>query len=138
MTEKYNKLFEEFPPVSTQQWMDKITADLKGADFNRKLVWKTNEGIDVRPFYREENLEKLEYLNSLPGEFPYVRGNKKNNNDWLVRQSIQVNDLAEANKKALTYLMKGVDSLAFVFDGGSESVDEPVESVNNPALDLGK
>lgn len=129
MAEKYNKLFNEFPPVSTQQWMDKVTADLKGADFNRRLVWKTNEGIDVQPFYREEDLEKLDYLNSLPGEFPFVRGNKKISNDWLVRQSIQVKDLAEANKKALTYLMKGVNSLAFVFDGCSESVDEPVESV---------
>ncbi|MDO8927915.1 MAG: methylmalonyl-CoA mutase family protein [Bacteroidota bacterium] len=120
MAEKYNKLFNEFPPVSTQQWMDKVTADLKGADFNRRLVWKTNEGIDVQPFYREEDLEKLDYLNSLPGEFPYTRGNKKTNNEWLVRQSIQVNNLAEANKKALTYLMKGVNSLAFVFDGSSE------------------
>jgi methylmalonyl-CoA mutase len=120
MAEKYNKLFNEFPPVSTQQWMDKVTADLKGADFNRKLVWKTNEGIDIQPFYREENLEKLDYLNSLPGEFPFVRGTKKNNNAWLVRQSIQVNDLAEANKKALTYLMKGVDSLAFVFKTSTE------------------
>ncbi|MDP3915403.1 MAG: methylmalonyl-CoA mutase family protein [Bacteroidota bacterium] len=120
MAEKYNKLFNEFPPVSTQQWMDKVTADLKGADFNRRLVWKTNEGIDVQPFYREEDLEKLDYLNSLPGEFPFVRGNKKIGNDWLVRQSIQVKDLAEANKKALTYLMKGVNSLAFVFDGCSE------------------
>ena len=120
MAEKYNKLFNEFPPVSTQQWMDKVTADLKGADFNRRLVWKTNEGIDVQPFYREEDLEKLDYLNSLPGEFPFVRGNKKIGNDWLVRQSIQVKDLAEANKKALTYLMKGVNSLAFVFDGSSE------------------
>lgn len=114
MSEKYNKLFEEFPPISTRQWIDKITADLKGADFNRKLVWKTNEGIDVQPFYREENLEKLDYLNSLPGEFPFVRGTKKNNNEWLVRQSITVNNFTEANKKALTYLMKGVDSLAFV------------------------
>lgn len=120
MANKYNKLFEEFPPVSTQQWMDKVTADLKGADFNRKLVWKTNEGIDVQPFYRAENLENLEYLNSLPGEFPFVRGNKKNNNDWLVRQSIAVTDFAEANKKALNYLMKGVDSLAFVFSGCTE------------------
>jgi len=120
MAEKYNKLFEEFPPVSTQQWMDKVTADLKGADFNRRLVWKTNEGIDVQPFYREEDLEKLGYLNSLPGEFPYTRGNKKNNNEWLVRQSIPVNDLAEANKKALTYLMKGVNSLAFVFNTHTE------------------
>jgi methylmalonyl-CoA mutase len=120
MTEKYNKLFEEFPPVSTRQWMDKVTADLKGADFNRRLVWKTNEGIDVQPFYREEDLEKLDYLNSLPGEFPYTRGNRKTNNEWFVRQSIQVNDLAEANKKALTYLMKGVNSLAFVFNASTE------------------
>ncbi|MBA4409750.1 MAG: methylmalonyl-CoA mutase family protein [Bacteroidota bacterium] len=120
MAEKYIGLFEEFPPVSTQQWMDKVTADLKGADYNKKLVWKTNEGIDVQPFYREENLEKLDYLNSLPGEFPFVRGNKKNNNGWLVRQSIPVIDLAEANKKALTYLMKGVDSLAFEFKESGE------------------
>ena len=120
MAEKYNNLFEEFPPVSTQQWMDKVTADLKGADFNRKLVWKTNEGIDVQPFYRAENLETLDYLNSLPGEFPYVRGTKKNNNEWLVRQSIVVKDFAEANKKALNYLMRGVDSLAFVFKASTE------------------
>ena len=122
MAEKYNNLFEEFPPVSTQQWMDKVTADLKGADFNRKLVWKTNEGIDVQPFYRAENLESLDYLNNLPGEFPYVRGTKKNNNEWLVRQSIVVKDFAEANKKALNYLMRGVDSLAFVFNGGELTV----------------
>ena len=120
MAEKYNNLFSEFPPVSTQQWMDKVTADLKGADFSRKLVWKTNEGIDVQPFYRAENLTELDYLNSLPGEFPFVRGTKKNNNEWLVRQSIVVTDLAEANKKALNYLMRGVDSLAFVFKASTE------------------
>jgi len=136
MAEKYNNLFEEFPPVSTQQWMDKVTADLKGADFNRKLVWKTNEGIDVQPFYRAENLENLDYLNSLPGEFPFVRGTKKNNNDWLVRQSIAVTDLAEANKKALNYLMRGVDSLAFVFSGCTEySVADVAVLLNEIQLD---
>jgi methylmalonyl-CoA mutase len=136
MAEKYNKLFNEFPPVSTQQWMDKVTADLKGADFNRRLVWKTNEGIDVQPFYREEDLEKLDYLNSLPGEFPFVRGNKKIGNDWLVRQSIQVKDLAEANKKALTYLMKGVNSLAFIFIEATElSVADLAVLLNDIQLD---
>ncbi len=135
MAEKYNNLFEEFPSISTQQWMDKITVDLKGADFNRKLVWKTNEGIDIQPFYREENLAKLDYLNSLPGEFPFVRGNKKNNNEWLVRQGILVKDLAEANKKALAYLMKGVDSLAFVFSGRTElSVAELAVLLNDIQL----
>ena len=136
MPEKYNKLFEEFPAVSTQQWMDKVTVDLKGADFNRRLVWKTNEGIDVQPFYREEDLDKLGYLNSLPGEFPYTRGNKKNNNEWLVRQSIKVNNFSDANKKALDYLMKGVNSLAFVFNECTElSVADLSVLLNDIALE---
>lgn len=139
MAEKYNNLFEEFPPVSTQQWMDKITADLKGADYNKKLVWKTNEGFDVQPFYRAENMDEVSFLNSLPGEFPFVRGTKKTNNEWLVRQSIAVSDLAEANKKALNYLMRGVDSLAFVFNGGDLTVadlDVLLKDVCLPAVEV--
>lgn len=116
MAEKYTKLFEEFPPVSGEAWKAKIVADLKGADFDRKLVWRTNEGFAVQPYYRQEDLATVSYLNTLPGEFPFVRGTKKNNNEWLVRQDIVVKDLAEANKKALDVLMKGVNSLGFVFD----------------------
>ncbi|MGD9928714.1 MAG: methylmalonyl-CoA mutase family protein [Mangrovibacterium sp.] len=120
MAEKYNKLFEEFPPISTETWKAKVVADLKGADFDRKLVWRTNEGFSVQPFYRQEDLTKLEYLDTLPGEFPYVRGTKTNNNDWYVRQNIIVKDLEEANKKALDVLMKGVTSLGFVFNECTE------------------
>lgn len=115
MADNKVKLFTEFPPVSTQEWVDKITADLKGADFNRKLVWRTLEGFDVQPFYRQENLDDKEYLNQLPGEYPYLRGTKTDN-DWFIRQDIKVEDMAEANKKALDCLNKGVNSLAFCFD----------------------
>ena len=116
MADKSNQpLFSEFPPVSTQEWMGKITADLKGADFEKKLVWRTNEGFSVRPFYRQEDLEPLKYLDSLPGEFPYVRGTQTSNT-WLVRQSIIVKDVAAANQKALNLINKGVDSLGFVFE----------------------
>jgi len=111
---KNEKLFDQFPPVSTKEWMDKIRSDLKGADFHKKLVWKTNEGFEVKPFYRMEDTENLMYINTLPGEFPYIRGNKINNNNWYVRQSIEVSDYVEANRKALTILMKGVDSLGFI------------------------
>ncbi|MFV0553330.1 MAG: methylmalonyl-CoA mutase family protein, partial [Mangrovibacterium sp.] len=118
MSENNNKLFQEFPSVSTEEWKAKITADLKGADYDRKLVWRTNEGFAVQPFYRLEDVEKLDYLNTLPGQFPYVRGVKTNDNDWFVRQNIAVqgSDYAAANKKALEVLNKGVTSLGFVFD----------------------
>ena len=92
---------------------EKITADLKGADFEKKLVWRTNEGFKVKPFYRKEDLEGLKTTEALPGEFPYLRGNKKDNNEWLVRQEIKVDDVKEANAKALDILNKGIDSLSF-------------------------
>ena len=50
MANTKEKLFAEFPPVSTEQWEAVITTDLKGADYERKLVWKTGEGFDVRPY----------------------------------------------------------------------------------------
>jgi len=116
MADSKEKLFSEFPPVSTQEWMDKVTVDLKGADFEKRLVWKTNEGFKVKPFYRAEDLEGIKTTDSLPGEFPYVRGTKTNNN-WFVRQDIDVTDPKKANEKALEILNKGITSLGFNFSG---------------------
>lgn len=120
MTEKKINLFEEFPPVSTAEWQSKIETDLKGKDFEKTLVWRTNEGFSVRPFYRVEDLEKVDYLNTLPGQFPFIRGAKTNGNEWYIRQDIQVSNLEEANKKAHDVLNKGVNSLGFVFKGCTE------------------
>lgn len=128
MAEKENcKLFSEFAPNTTQEWIDKVTADLKGADFNKKLVWKTDEGFSVQPMYRLENMKELENLECLPGEFPFVRGNRKDNNDWFVRQDIVVEDVAEANRKALDILNRGVNSLGFVLEGCGEFTREDME-----------
>ena len=111
------KLFTEFTAPTTQEWLDKIEVDLKGADFQKRLVWRTNEGFNVQPFYRREDLKDMKTPDALPGEFPFVRGNKKDSNEWYVRQNIVVEDAKEANKKALDILNKGVDSLGFKLQG---------------------
>jgi len=112
--EKNKKLFDEFSPTSTEKWEEKIKQDLKGADYDKKLIWKTTEGFNVKPYYRSEDLSDLEYLNSFPGEFPYTRSSKKTSNDWLISQDILVNNVEEANKKALDVLIKGVNSLGYI------------------------
>ena len=114
--DKKERLFEKFPPVSTEKWMEKITADLKGADFKKKLVWKTRDGIEVMPFYRQEDLDKLGHTGFLPGDYPFVRGVNVSDNTWLVRQDITVNDYKAANAKALDILMRGVSSPGFVIE----------------------
>lgn len=120
MAEKKEKLFDQFPGVSYEEWRAKVEADLKGADFNKKLVWRTNEGFNVQPIYRAEDTADLKTTDSQPGQFPYVRGTRTNN-DWLTRQEINAETPAEANAVALEVLTKGVTSLGY-------SVAEPTEA----------
>lgn len=110
---KDEKLFNEFPPVSTEDWEKVIERDLKGADYERKLVWKTDEGFRVAPYYRAENLNDINYLESLPGEFPFTRGKSSENNDWDIVQEVEGDDLAEANRVAVDAIAKGANSVAF-------------------------
>lgn len=118
MANSKEKLFEQFPPVSTEAWIEKVTADLKGADFEKKLVWRTNEGFNVKPMYRAEDTEGMSSTNSAPGEFPFVRGTKCDN-VWLIRQDIKASDVVAANAKAKDVLTKGVTSLCFKVEADS-------------------
>ena len=128
------KLFTEFAAPTTQEWLDKIQVDLKGADFQKRLVWRTNEGFNVQPFYRREDLANLKTPDALPGEFPFVRGNKKDSNAWYVRQNIVVGeDPQAANAKALDILNKGIDSLGFHIPGKMVS-KETVETLLDQIL----
>ncbi|NLI71511.1 MAG: methylmalonyl-CoA mutase small subunit, partial [Bacteroidales bacterium] len=112
MADKKLNLLADFPAVSTEQWMEVVTRDLKGSDFEKRLVWRTNEGFKVQPFYRAEDIEGLKTTEVKPAAYPYVRSTKPNN-DWLIRQDIKVENVVEANKKALNALSRGATSLGF-------------------------
>lgn len=127
--EKLKKLFSDFPPITTKEWEAVIQKDLKGADYNKKLIWKTGEGFQARPYYRSEDLKNIDFLNTLPDQFPYIRGDKKNGNHWHIRQDIVVDDIKKANKKALNILMKGVTSLGFIFDAKFKPTINDIEQL---------
>jgi len=138
MSEKKLNLLADFPPVSTEEWMKKIMEDLKGADFEKKLVWKTDEGFNVQPFYRLENIENLKTTKLLPGKFPYVRGTKTDN-EWFIRQDIKVENIKEANAKALDILNKGINSLGFDVRGreiSSSLLKDLLENINAECIEL--
>ena len=117
------KLFAEFPPVSTKEWEDVINKDLKGADYEKKLVWKTGEGFDVKPYYRNEDLEKLGYLQCEPGQFPYLRGENANGNDWEVRQDFHIRDVKAANAMAVEAVKRGAKGVGLC-GKGVENIDQ--------------
>jgi len=111
--EKFNKdlrLNDEFPQISTEEWEAVISNDLKGADYEKKLIWKTADGLKIRPYYRAEDLKDLPFSKVLPCQSPFIRGNKIDNN-WLIRQEIIEDDPVIANSKALQAINKGAESL---------------------------
>ncbi|PKO99601.1 MAG: methylmalonyl-CoA mutase small subunit [Bacteroidetes bacterium HGW-Bacteroidetes-8] len=131
------KLFSEFLPVSTQQWEEVINKDLKGADYEKRLIWKTMEGISVRPYYRSEDLEQLNHLQSTLASFPFVRGTK-DTNSWLVRQGYCAwESFTKANEQAVDALKKGVDSVAFCIDG-KRGITQEKMAILLKGIDLSK
>lgn len=109
-----DKLFSEFPPVSTQKWEEVIMADLKGADYTKKLVWKTLDGFDVKPYYRAEDLKDLN-----------LHPSTKETNNWDIRQDVFEADIKTANAIALEGIKRGVNSIGF--DAVNVETDKDLE-----------
>src|SRR5579871_2562902 len=94
---------EEFPPVSTAAWDAAILKDQKGQAPKNRL------------FYRAEDRGGLEYLDAPPGEFPYTRGARANN-EWSIREAVR--DI----KDAQAALDAGADEIALVV--GDQDIEE--------------
>jgi methylmalonyl-CoA mutase len=92
-------LFSEFIGTATAAWKQKIQADLKGADYNETLLWKTNEGITVKPFYTKED------RTNIPVKLPQK--------SFKICQNIVVSDEKTANKFALEAIEKGATAIQF-------------------------
>jgi methylmalonyl-CoA mutase len=115
-------LFAEFPYVTKEQWKEKTLADLKGADFDKKLVWKTQEGFDLQPYYTEDDLKDLSYLKNFESSILNMEDGSQGPRYWVNREKIVVKDADTANKAAIHALNSGADGLLFDLTG-KEGID---------------
>tara|TARA_R110002012_G_scaffold11112_3_gene49886 strand:+ start:17449 stop:18837 length:1389 start_codon:yes stop_codon:yes gene_type:complete len=115
-------LFEDFDEVSAKQWKQKIQYDLKGADYNDTLVWKSPEGINVKPFYHEDDFKE---------DFQPIPGQPQN---WKIAQKIFIDDEKIANHIALDALKRGAEAIVFTaaedFDPKTVFKDFPFEQAS--------
>ncbi|MFD2565568.1 methylmalonyl-CoA mutase subunit beta [Aquimarina rubra] len=110
-------LFEGFDKVSAKEWKQKIQFDLKGADYNEALIYKSFEGIDIKPFYNEEDIVDLKENISHPSS-------------WKNSIKIEVEDAVSGNAKALDAIKKGAESIYFTIT--KENIDPSVLLSNIP------
>lgn len=95
-------LFDIFPEVSAAQWKQKIQYDLKGTDYNNTLIWKSNEGINVKPFYHADDFQEANKLYTSTVE------------SWSINQTIYAANAEKANQKAINAIDRGAESIKFL------------------------
>jgi methylmalonyl-CoA mutase len=108
-----DKLLEEFPPISTEAWEEAIRKDLKGADYTRKLMWQTEEGLAVKPYYRKEDIAALDSLRQ-SRVCSSIAAGRRLNGDWRIREEIDAINPEQANQDARRAVAAGAEQIAFL------------------------
>ncbi len=138
MDEQHKKLLQEFPPVSKKEWKGLIIKDLNGGDYNKKMVWHTIDALDIEPFYTSDDLEQIQFIDSAPASYPFVRGNKIHSNDWQICQLVNASDVKSANAKAKEIISKGVSGIEFQLDfmNNQEEFDLLLDGIDITSVSL--
>ncbi|MEW4925133.1 methylmalonyl-CoA mutase subunit beta [Algibacter sp. 2305UL17-15] len=113
-----NSLFNEFEPVSAKQWKQKIQFDLKGADYNDTLVWTSNEGIQVKPFYHADDFKTT----------PKLSGTQAS--QFKICDAIFVQHAGKSNKNAISAINSGAESLKFIIPSEAISIENLLKNID--------
>ena len=109
-------LFDDFNPISSKQWKQKIQFELKGADYSETLVWNSAEDIQVKPFYHKDENSKRYSNNTKATEFK-------------ICQNIFVYDVEKSIERAVNTLSRGADSIRFSIENDSIDVIRLLENL---------
>jgi methylmalonyl-CoA mutase len=101
----------EFPPADRDQWRALVDGVLKGRPFEKVLVNRLHDGIELQPLYTADDVSVGDAALGLPGAAPFVRGAEPAATGWDVRQHHVVVDAPSANAAMLTDLERGATSL---------------------------
>ncbi|TXD85079.1 methylmalonyl-CoA mutase [Subsaximicrobium wynnwilliamsii] len=117
-------LFEQFKAVSAKQWKQKIQADLKGADYNDTLIWHSNEGINVKPFYHADDFEHLPNTSEARAS------------QFKICQTIFVANVQMSNKKALDAIERGAESIKFIIPAEDISIEQLLQNITLSSIPI--
>jgi methylmalonyl-CoA mutase len=115
----YEKLFEDFPATGAAEWRKTAEESLAGAPFEKKLITRTPEGIDLQPIYSKEDWEKLPLQATWPGLPPYLRDSTalgSRSNGWKIAQELPYGQPGEFNQALLQDLNRGQNCVNLLFD----------------------
>jgi len=104
--------------TSIEEWQKLATQQMKGKTPD-ELSWATAEGIDVKCLYTAEDIAGQDYLNTMPGAAPYIRGPQATmyaGRPWTIRQYAGFSTAEESNRFYRNALAAGGQGVSVAFD----------------------
>ncbi|MBU8869294.1 MAG: acyl-CoA mutase large subunit family protein [Gemmatimonadales bacterium] len=123
-----NSLLGDFPKSNLVRWEEEVKRLLKGADFAKTMVTETLEGIRVRSLYTAADTGDFSWLDSLPGQAPFVRGTKGGgylDSPWLIAQELLLPSCGEFNEAIVKDLGRGQSAVNLVLDRAGRAGLDP-------------
>ena len=124
MSDERLALAAGFPDVSVEAWKESLDKVLKGAPFEKKMVVKTYDGIDIQPLYTKADWSAENNPSGFPGAAPYTRGNTaagRSADGWDIRAVHAKADISTANDEILDDLERGVTSITLQLDEAAQA-----------------
>jgi methylmalonyl-CoA mutase len=115
-------LRDSFPVPTLEAWRAQAEEELKGGEFDKKLVWRPLEGFAVQPIYRREDSAELAHVGGLPGFAPFVRGTYPLSGVrpcWQVRQDCTQASPEEVNAALRDGLARGQTAVGIRLDNAA-------------------
>ena len=116
-------LFDDFNPISSKQWKQRIQFELNGADYNETLVWNSPEDIQVKPFYHKDEFAGVAPINTKASEF-------------RICQNIFVHDLEKSILRATDSINRGAESIRFTIEDENTDVAKLLETLPLEKLEI--
>ncbi|KRD12944.1 methylmalonyl-CoA mutase [Flavobacterium sp. Root901] len=109
-------LFEDFNPISSKQWKQKIQFELDGADYNQTVIWNSPEDIQVKPFYHSDEFTKSASVQTQASAFK-------------ICQNIFVHDVEKSINRAINTIERGAESLRFTIQNENTDIQKLLENL---------
>lgn len=121
-------LLAGFPATGYAEWRSAAEEALGGAPFEKRLVTRLAEGIDLQPIYRADDIDGLEFPRSLPGFAPFVRGARASGHlgeGWEISQELTYPEPVEFNMAARHDVDRGLSGINMVLDRATRNGHDP-------------
>ncbi|SHM21875.1 methylmalonyl-CoA mutase subunit beta [Flavobacterium saccharophilum] len=109
-------LFDDFNPISSKQWKQKIQFELDGAEYNQTVIWNSPEDIQVKPFYHRDEFSKAAAVQTEASNFK-------------ICQNIFVYDIEKSIQRAINTIERGAESLRFTIENEKIDIQNLLESL---------